>query len=50
MGMQGKVIGMTDAEWTAQVNHNYSTWTQEEREKAARLRGQRDQMRNELQS
>lgn len=50
IGMQGKVIGMTDAEWTAQVNHNYSTWTQEASEKAMRLRGQRDQMRNELQS
>lgn len=50
MGMQGKVIGMTDAEWTAQVNKNVSVWTQEEREKRERLRGQRDQMRNELQS
>jgi hypothetical protein len=50
MGMQGKVIGMTDAEWTAQVERNVMNWTQEEREKAARLRGQRDQMRNELQS
>lgn len=42
MGMQGKVIGMTDAEWTAQVERNVSSWTVEEREKAQRLRGQRD--------
>lgn len=50
MGMQGKVIGMTDAEWTAQVERNVCNWTTEEREKAQRLRGQRDQMRTELQS
>jgi hypothetical protein len=41
---------MTDAEWTAQVERNVCNWTTEEREKAQRLRGQRDQMRTELQS
>lgn len=49
-GMQGKVIGMTDAEWTAQVNENVRQWTIEEQEKRRRLKGQREQMRNELQS
>lgn len=49
-GMQGKVIGMTDAEWTAQVNENVRQWGIEEQEKRRRLKGQREQMRNELQS
>lgn len=49
VGLQGKVIGMTDAEWTATVNKNVHTWTVENREKMERLRGQRDQMRDELQ-
>lgn len=41
---------MTEAEWTATVNRNYDNWTSEEREKMMRLRGQREQMRCELQS
>ena len=49
MGLQGKVIGMTDAEWTQQVNNNVARWSREEREKAQRLKNQRDQMRSELQ-
>lgn len=50
MGMQGKVIGMTDAEWTNQVNRNVERWANEEREKAQRLKEQRQQMRAELTS
>jgi hypothetical protein len=50
MGMQGKVIGMTDAEWTAQVNRNVERWSHEEREKANRLKEQRHAMRAELTS
>lgn len=48
VGMQGKVIGMTDAEWTATVNQNVAEWTMENREKMERLKGQREQMRQEL--
>ena len=42
MCLQGKVIGMTDAEWSAQVNHNVSSWQNEEREKQNRLKNQRE--------
>ena len=30
---QGKVIGMTSAEWNQQVQKNYSKWVHEEKEK-----------------
>jgi len=50
MGMQGKVIGMTDKEWTDQVNRNVERWCNEERDKANRLKEQRQQMRAELTS
>ena len=50
MGMQGKVIGMTDREWTEQVNRNVERWCVEERDKANRLKEQRQQMRAELTS
>lgn len=32
-GNQGKVIGMTNAEWSHTVNKNYSKWSMEERDK-----------------
>lgn len=34
---QGKVIGMTSAEWNDNVQKSYNKWTMEEREKAQRL-------------
>lgn len=50
MGMQGKIIGMTDREWTEQVNRNVERWCVEERDKANRLKEQRQAMRAELSS
>jgi hypothetical protein len=33
MAIQGKVFGMTDAEWSAKVNKNVQEWTADERDK-----------------
>lgn len=48
-GNQGKVIGMTSAEWNDTVQKNVVQWTSQMRDKAQRLQIQREQMRSELQ-